>query len=109
MRNKNIKRVFAYWCDLNCRRCYGTGYIGSWKYISRGRCFKCIPDSYWESIHGKLKSTISNYEIRYVSRGAYSDSGFVIFKDGLPPDRDFYMFDTIDDAVLIIGDLYHQY
>ena len=33
-----------------CGRCGGTGYIGQFKTVEKGRCFKCFPDSRWHQL-----------------------------------------------------------
>ena len=33
-----------------CQRCGGRGYIGIFKKICSGRCFKCLPDNLWNRL-----------------------------------------------------------
>lgn len=33
-----------------CQKCGGTGYLGIFKRICNGRCFKCIPDHLWNQL-----------------------------------------------------------
>lgn len=46
----NIKEFFQSHANQHCDRCGGTGYIGNFKHVESGRCFKCYPDEQW----GKL-------------------------------------------------------
>lgn len=41
----NIKAFFQSLANPYCSRCGGAGYIGTFKRIEDGRCFKCIPDN----------------------------------------------------------------
>lgn len=43
-----FKRVLASNAKRNCSRCSGTGYIGRFKHIRGGSCFKCISDTVME-------------------------------------------------------------
>lgn len=46
----DLKAFFRSLANPYCSRCGGSGYIGSFKRIEDGRCFKCIPDSRWELV-----------------------------------------------------------
>lgn len=46
----DIKAFLRSWATVGCERCGGTGYIGRHKTVERGRCFKCFPDSRWETL-----------------------------------------------------------
>lgn len=46
----NLKDVLRSVADPECDRCGGSGYIGVFQHISRGRCFKCLPDARWEAL-----------------------------------------------------------
>lgn len=46
----NIKAFFQSLANPYCSKCGGTGYIGTFKRIEDGRCFKCIPDSRWDQL-----------------------------------------------------------
>ena len=44
----NFKEILAGYANPYCSRCSGTGYIGVFKHVCAGRCFKCIPETAWE-------------------------------------------------------------
>lgn len=44
----NFKEILADSAKRYCDRCSGTGYLGRFKHVCAGRCFKCIPDMAWE-------------------------------------------------------------
>lgn len=46
----NLKAFFQSMANPYCSRCGGAGYIGTFKKIEDGRCFKCIPDSRWDRL-----------------------------------------------------------
>ena len=37
-------QILASYANPYCSNCGGTGYIGRFKHVCAGRCFKCIPD-----------------------------------------------------------------
>ena len=41
------RHIFRKLSHPNCSRCDGTGYLGKFKHVSSGRCFRCIPDGRW--------------------------------------------------------------
>ena len=43
-----FKALLAGYANPYCSRCGGTGYIGVFKHVCAGRCFKCIPEAVWE-------------------------------------------------------------
>lgn len=43
----DIKAFLRSWANVGCERCGGTGYIGRYKTVERGRCFTCFPESRW--------------------------------------------------------------
>lgn len=43
-----FKAILAYYADQNCRHCSGTGYLGRFKHVCAGRCFKCIKENVFE-------------------------------------------------------------
>jgi hypothetical protein len=43
-----FKEILAYYADQNCRHCSGTGYLGRFKHVCAGRCFKCIKENVFE-------------------------------------------------------------
>lgn len=100
-----FKSVLRFHAAQNCSRCGGTGYIGSYKNFSGGRCFLCLPDDWWNSLLGEvvLTGTDDNTgeevcEIRQVSSKAYSSPGYVVARVGLPPTNDLRIFPTIEEA-----------
>jgi len=40
----NFKEMLASYANPFCRNCSGTGYLGKYKHVCAGRCFKCIPE-----------------------------------------------------------------
>ena len=44
----NFKAILAGYAKPYCSRCGGTGYIGVFKHVCSGRCFKCIQETVWE-------------------------------------------------------------
>lgn len=107
---KNTLRFFAH---PNCPKCGGTGYIGSYKNVVGGRCFKCIPDIFWEGLLGELIGTGSDdatgqqlCEIRKITSEAYASSGYIVTQIGLPPTESTPIFQTVDDAVHFAREVY---
>lgn len=43
----NFKAMLASYANPYCSRCGGRGYIGVFKRVCAGRCFKCIPETVW--------------------------------------------------------------
>lgn len=50
--SQSFKNALAGYANPFCSRCGGTGYIGRFKGVCAGRCFKCIPDRVWEQMQG---------------------------------------------------------
>ena len=44
----NLKAFLQSFANAECERCGGSGYIGQYKKVEQGRCFKCFPDSRWK-------------------------------------------------------------
>jgi len=44
----NLKEFLQSFAKAECERCGGSGYIGQYKAVEQGRCFKCFPDSRWK-------------------------------------------------------------
>lgn len=57
----NFKEILAGYANPYCSRCSGTGYIGSFKQVCAGRCFKCIPENVFERAQEEFDQT---YEAR---------------------------------------------
>ena len=53
----NFKEILADYANPNCWHCSGTGYIGRFKHVCAGRCFKCIPETAWEHAQGDFDGT----------------------------------------------------
>lgn len=49
-RRVNFKHFLNTRSNPSCSRCGGTGYLGKYKKIADGRCFKCFPDSRWNQL-----------------------------------------------------------
>lgn len=43
-----FKEILAGYANRYCSRCGGTGYLGVFKHVCAGRCFKCIPENVFE-------------------------------------------------------------
>ena len=39
-----FKEMLLGYANPFCRNCSGTGYLGKYKHVCAGRCFKCIPE-----------------------------------------------------------------
>lgn len=52
-----FKGILAGYANPYCRRCCGTGYIGVFKHVEAGRCFKCIPENVWDQAQERLSQT----------------------------------------------------
>lgn len=50
----NFKEILAGYANPYCVRCRGTGYIGVFKHVCAGRCFKCIRETVWESVQAEF-------------------------------------------------------
>lgn len=46
----NLREFLQTRANPYCSRCRGTGYIGQFKTVEKGRCFKCFPDSRWQQL-----------------------------------------------------------
>ena len=45
--SSSFKKMLAGFANPYCQRCSGTGYLGRFKHICAGRCFKCISENEW--------------------------------------------------------------
>ena len=43
----DFKQMLVAHANPFCRHCGGTGYLGRFKHVCAGRCFKCIPENVW--------------------------------------------------------------
>ena len=108
-----FKRALRFNADKNCSRCSGTGYIGSFKNIASGRCFQCLPDKFWHELLGDLVATGTDdetgetlCEIRRVSSGVYSSTGYIVTNVGLPLVENAPIFLTVDEAYKFAKEVY---
>lgn len=108
-----FKRTLHFHANRNCSRCGGTGYIGSFKSFSGGRCFQCLPDEKWEGLLGELvftgtdnKSGEPVCEIRLVSFKAHSSTGYIVTKVRLPPTGSTPIFSTVEEACTYASKVY---
>ena len=53
----NFKEILAGYAKRHCGRCGGTGYIGRFKHVCTGRCFKCIPENVFEQAEEEFNQT----------------------------------------------------
>lgn len=101
----SFKCVLLFHADNNCWRCGGTGYIGSFKRYSGGRCFQCLPDDYWRGLLGELELSGSDAagqivcEVRHVDSPPYVHEGYIVTRVGVPPiGAGFPIFSTTTEA-----------
>lgn len=111
--NAAFKSALKIHANRNCSSCRGTGYIGSYKSFSGGRCFKCLPDDWWNSLLGEVRLTGNDdksgealCEIRFVSSAAYSSQGYVVARVGVPPIGNVNIFPTIEEACKFASEMY---
>ena len=104
--NQIYKETLSFHSNKECEYCLGSGYIGRFKHICGGRCFRCLSDDYWNLLLGELKGTGIDKdtkepvcEIRYITAETYSEKGFGVFSIGLPPIGEFEIFSTYEEAV----------
>ena len=45
-----FKEILAGYAKRYCRRCGGTGYLGVFKHVCAGRCFRCITENVFEQV-----------------------------------------------------------
>ena len=108
-----FKSALRFHADGNCPRCRGTGYIGSYKNFSGGRCFLCLPDDWWNCLLGEviLTGIHNNHgesvcEVRFVKSPAYSIQGFIVAKVGIPPTNTSKIFSTVEEACKFASEVY---
>lgn len=53
----NFKEILAGYAKRYCDRCSGTGYLGRFKHVCAGRCFKCIPENVFERAQEEFDQT----------------------------------------------------
>lgn len=53
----NFKAMLASYAKPYCSRCGGRGYIGVFRHVCAGRCFKCIPETVWERAQAEFDQT----------------------------------------------------
>lgn len=108
-----FKNTLRFHANPNCARCGGTGYIGTFKSNSGGRCFKCLPDEWWYGLLGELKGTGTDdstglpvCQIRYVTHSIYKTAGYVVTRVGLPPTENTSIFSTEEEACGFAREIY---
>lgn len=108
-----FKSALSFNANKNCSRCSGTGYIGAFKSIAGGRCFRCLPDELWEALLGELKGTGTDdtsgkhvCDIRHVTSDIYSSTGYIVTRAGLPPTENIPIFSTLEEALEFAKDVY---
>lgn len=108
-----LMSALSFHANNNCSRCSGTGYIGDFRSIASGRCFKCLPDERWNSLLGELtltgiddKSGESVCEIRLVSSKVYTLAGYIVTSVGIPPIENTQIFSTLEKARKFASEMY---
>lgn len=102
--NASFKEALSHFANRWCGRCRGTGYIGGFKHVVGGRCFKCLPDDYWNRLLGACHATGMDNdgnefcEIRHFEEDVWGKAGFIAANIGLPPVGEFYIFDSFEEA-----------
>lgn len=111
--SSNFKAVLQFYASPNCTKCGGTGYISLYKGVVGGRCFKCIPDSFWGELLGSLIGTGTNdatgqavCEIREITSDIYNSSGYIVTQIGLPPIGGVPIFPNLEEAVQFARETY---
>ena len=108
-----FKATLRFYAHLNCSKCGWTGYIGSFKNVVGGRCFKCIPDVFWDGLLGELIGIGTDdetgkelCEIRKITSDFYTLSGYIVIRAGRPPIESTPIFPTVEDAVDFAREIY---
>lgn len=52
-----FKEILALYANRYCSRCGGTGYLGVFKHVCAGRCFKCIPENVFDQAKEEFDQT----------------------------------------------------
>lgn len=111
--SSNFKTVLQFYASPHCPKCGGTGYISIYKSVVGGRCFKCIPDPFWNGLLGDLVATGTDdandqavCEIREVTSDIYNSSGYIVTQVGLPPIDRSPIFPELEDAVQFAREIY---
>lgn len=101
----HFKKVLRFHANEFCPRCGGTGYIGEYKNIAAGRCFKCLPESRWQALLGEYVATGTDdktgesvCEVRKVSPNMYPVTGYIVTDVGVPPLGKVTIFPTVEEA-----------
>lgn len=60
--SSSFKKMLASFANPFCKRCFGTGYLGRFKHVCAGRCFKCISENEWTQAEKEMDQAISGNE-----------------------------------------------
>lgn len=99
----HFKEILACYANPYCSRCHGTGYIGVFKHVCAGRCFKCIREMVWERVQEEFEQTCDvktgfdeMVELYQALCGDDGDPAYLC--DGLWITPDGQIYDATDDS-----------
>jgi hypothetical protein len=98
----NFKNILAGYANPYCSRCGGTGYIGRFKQVCAGRCFKCIPEKIWEQMQEEfdrkceIKTYCDEMDEIYLAVCGGDGGGPAYLSDGLWITPDGQIYDVAD-------------
>jgi len=101
----NFKQILARYANPYCSQCGGTGYIGRFKNICAGRCFKCIPENVLAQAKVKFDQTCeartSCDEMAEIYLAVCGDDGGgpVYLSDGMWIMPDGHIYDAVDSRM----------
>lgn len=109
-----FKAALAMYADRRCVHCRGTGYIGEFKAVARGRCFNCLPDARWDQIRGELYATGTDddtgatvCEVRKFIDVSQSSVVYAVVRPELPPTSKECIFPTKEEALAFASKRYN--
>ena len=73
--SSSFKKMLAGFANPYCQRCSGTGYLGWFKHVCAGRCFKCISENEWAQAEKEMEQAISGTEEMIEIYRACGDGG----------------------------------
>lgn len=97
-----FKEILAGYANPFCRHCSGTGYIGRFKHVCAGRCFKCIPEKVLAQAEEEFDQTCEaktgcdEMDEIYLAVCSDDGAGQVYLSDGMWITPDGQIYDTAD-------------
>jgi hypothetical protein len=95
-----FKEILAGHANRYCRRCGGTGYLGVFKHVCAGRCFKCIPENVFEQAEEEFNQICETRtgcdEMAEIYLAVYDDDGAgpAYLSDGMWITPDWQIYDA---------------